>query len=95
MRGKLPVLYVTAFVDMVGLTMIVPLLPFYATAFGASATARSAWAIAPACYVLHGWICPRRRYPSTRVSSSAMARSASSRARSRPSRSVLHKNCQL
>ncbi len=39
MRGKLPVLYVTAFVDMVGLTMIVPLLPFYATAFGASATA--------------------------------------------------------
>src|SRR4029077_11417471 len=28
----------TAFVDMVGLTMIVPLLPFYATELGASAT---------------------------------------------------------
>jgi MFS family permease len=34
----LPVLYVTAFVDMVGLTMIVPLLPYYATGFGATAT---------------------------------------------------------
>lgn len=32
------VLYVTAFVDMVGLTMILPLLPFYAREFGASAT---------------------------------------------------------
>ena len=39
MRGRLAVLFVTAFVDMVGLTMIVPLLPFYATDFGASATA--------------------------------------------------------
>ena len=39
MRGKLLVLFVTAFVDMVGLAMIVPLLPFYATEFGASATA--------------------------------------------------------
>ena len=39
MRGKLAVLFITAFVDMVGLTMIVPLLPFYARAFGASATA--------------------------------------------------------
>ncbi len=39
MRGRLAVLYVTAFVDMVGLTMIVPLLPFYATDFGATATA--------------------------------------------------------
>ena len=38
MRGKLLVLFVTAFVDMVGLAMIVPLLPFYATEFGASAT---------------------------------------------------------
>jgi MFS family permease len=36
--GRLPVLFVTAFVDMVGLTMIVPLLPFYATELGASAT---------------------------------------------------------
>jgi MFS family permease len=36
--ARLPVLFVTAFVDMVGLTMIVPLLPFYATDFGASAT---------------------------------------------------------
>jgi MFS family permease len=34
----LPVLYVTAFVDMVGLTMILPLLPYYATRFGATAT---------------------------------------------------------
>ena len=33
----LAVLFVTAFVDMVGLTMIVPLLPFYATEFGGSA----------------------------------------------------------
>jgi len=31
------VLFVTAFVDMVGLTMIVPLLPYYATEFGADA----------------------------------------------------------
>ena len=34
----LAVLYVTAFVDMVGLTMIVPLLPYYATGFGATAS---------------------------------------------------------
>ena len=34
----LPVLFVTAFVDMVGLTMILPLLPFYAKELGASAT---------------------------------------------------------
>ena len=34
----LTVLFVTAFVDMVGLAMIVPLLPFYATDLGASAT---------------------------------------------------------
>jgi len=38
MRGKLLILFITAFVDMVGLAMIVPLLPFYATEFGASAT---------------------------------------------------------
>ena len=38
MRGPLLVLFVTAFVDMVGLAMIVPLLPFYATEFGATAT---------------------------------------------------------
>ncbi|MGH7515280.1 MAG: MFS transporter, partial [Gemmatimonadales bacterium] len=35
---RLLVLFVTAFVDMVGLTMILPLLPFYATQLGASAT---------------------------------------------------------
>jgi multidrug resistance protein len=35
--ARLLVLFITAFVDMVGLVMIVPLLPFYATAFGASA----------------------------------------------------------
>lgn len=35
---RLLVLFVTAFVDMVGLAMIVPLLPFYATDLGASAT---------------------------------------------------------
>ncbi len=33
---RLLVLYVTAFVDMVGLAMIVPLLPYYATEHGAS-----------------------------------------------------------
>jgi multidrug resistance protein len=38
MRGPLLVLFVTAFVDMVGLTMILPLLPFYARELGASAT---------------------------------------------------------
>jgi len=32
------VLFVTAFVDMVGLTMVIPLLPYYATDFGADAT---------------------------------------------------------
>ena len=36
MAGLL-VLFVTAFVDMVGLTMIVPLLPYYAKDFGATA----------------------------------------------------------
>ena len=36
--ARLLVLFITAFVDMVGLTMIVPLLPFYATDLGASAT---------------------------------------------------------
>jgi MFS family permease len=35
--GRLLVLFVTAFVDMVGLAMIVPLLPYYATEFGAGA----------------------------------------------------------
>jgi multidrug resistance protein len=35
---RLLVLFVTAFVDMVGLAMIVPLLPYYAKEFGASAT---------------------------------------------------------
>jgi multidrug resistance protein len=36
--ARLLVLFVTAFVDMVGLTMVIPLLPFYATDLGASAT---------------------------------------------------------
>lgn len=36
--GKLIVLMITAFVDMVGLLMILPLLPFYATSLGAGAT---------------------------------------------------------
>jgi MFS family permease len=36
--GRLLVLFVTAFVDMVGLTMIIPLLPYYATQLGGSAT---------------------------------------------------------
>lgn len=36
--ARLLVLFVTAFVDMVGLTMIVPLLPYYATDLGADAT---------------------------------------------------------
>ena len=35
--SKLLILFVVAFVDMVGLTMIVPLLPYYATDFGAGA----------------------------------------------------------
>lgn len=34
--ARLIVLFVTAFVDMIGLAMVVPLLPFYATEFGAS-----------------------------------------------------------
>ncbi len=34
--GRLAVLMVTAFIDMVGLLMIVPLLPFYAKSLGAS-----------------------------------------------------------
>lgn len=36
--AQLLVLFVTAFVDMIGLAMIVPLLPYYAKDFGASAT---------------------------------------------------------
>jgi multidrug resistance protein len=35
--ARLLVLFVTAFVDMVGLVMLVPLLPYYAKEFGASA----------------------------------------------------------
>jgi len=34
--GKLSVLMFTAFIDMVGALMIIPLLPFYAKRFGAS-----------------------------------------------------------
>ena len=36
--SRLFILFVTAFVDMVGLTMILPLFPFYASEMGASAT---------------------------------------------------------
>ena len=36
--AKLIVLFVVAFVDMVGLVLILPLLPYYATDLGASAT---------------------------------------------------------
>jgi len=36
--ARLLVLFVTAFVDMVGLTMVLPLLPYYATHLGGSAT---------------------------------------------------------
>lgn len=35
--AKLLVLFVTAFVDMVGLAMVLPLLPYYATSFGVNA----------------------------------------------------------
>lgn len=35
--SRLLVLFVTAFVDMIGLTMVIPILPFYATDFGANA----------------------------------------------------------
>jgi MFS family permease len=35
--GKLVVLLITAFVDMVGLSAILPLLPFYAEELGADA----------------------------------------------------------
>src|SRR5438034_1693922 len=38
MKGKLTGLMITAFVDMLGLAMIIPLLPFYATKMGASAS---------------------------------------------------------
>lgn len=38
MDRRLSALFITAFIDMVGLAMIVPLLPYYATEFGASAT---------------------------------------------------------
>ena len=34
--GKLVVLMITAFVDMVGLLMVIPLMPFYAKSFGAN-----------------------------------------------------------
>lgn len=36
--ARLLILFITAFVDMVGLAMILPLLPYYATEFGANAT---------------------------------------------------------
>ena len=34
-RGKLWILMITAFIDMVGLLMVIPLLPFYAKSLGA------------------------------------------------------------
>ena len=37
MKGKLTVLMITAFVDMLGLIIIYPLLPFYAQHLGANA----------------------------------------------------------
>jgi len=37
-RARLLVLFITAFVDMIGITMLVPILPYYATRMGASAT---------------------------------------------------------
>ncbi len=37
--GKLVVLMVTAFIDMLGMLMVLPLLPFYATEMGAGGTA--------------------------------------------------------
>ena len=45
MKGKLFVLMVTAFVDMMGFAMVFPLLPFYATELGAS-PALIGWLIA-------------------------------------------------
>jgi multidrug resistance protein len=38
LKGRLTVLMITAFVDMLGLVMVLPLLPFYATRLGGSAT---------------------------------------------------------
>ncbi len=38
LKGRLTVLMITAFVDMLGLVMVLPLLPFYATKLGGSAT---------------------------------------------------------
>ena len=37
MKGKLTVLMITAFVDMLGLIIVYPLLPFYAEHLGANA----------------------------------------------------------
>jgi MFS family permease len=34
-RGKLWILMITAFIDMAGLLMVIPLLPFYAKSLGA------------------------------------------------------------
>ena len=35
--ARLIVLFITAFVDMVGFVIVLPLLPYYATEFGANA----------------------------------------------------------
>ena len=37
-RGKLWILMITAFIDMAGLLMVIPLLPFYATSLVAGFT---------------------------------------------------------
>src|SRR5438094_10449436 len=36
-RGEMPILFLIVFVDVVGFGLIIPLLPFYAERFGASA----------------------------------------------------------
>ena len=41
--GKLAVLMITAFIDMLGLLMILPLLPFYAKTLGAGAWLSGCW----------------------------------------------------
>ena len=38
LKGRLTVLMITAFVDMMGFVIVLPLLPFYASKLGGSAT---------------------------------------------------------
>ena len=42
--AKLIILFITAFVDMVGFVIVLPLLPYYAKAFGANAVSPGCWA---------------------------------------------------